>query len=238
MTDLPIIFSAPMVLALLAGRKTQTRRLAWKNTVWAPDLASERLEDFELRGWECRKANDGWEVRKPSPWQKVQPGDRLYVREAWRVGRKYDATPPRSLPPRRMSVIFQAGGSMGNADNGKFEPDFAWPYPNINTACGSWIGKERRSFHMPRWASRLTLIVEAVKVENLKEISHDDAVAEGCYRIEPCPEYPHGKTWGRLGFAQLWDSLHGVGAFDASPEVVALTFRVVKENIDRIKEAA
>lgn len=87
---------------------------------------------------------------------------------------------------------------------------------------------------MPRWASRLTLVVAAARVERLKDISHDDAVAEGFYRIEPCAEYPYGNAWGRAGFAGLWDRLHGAGAWDANPYVAALTFAAHPCNIDQI----
>ena len=71
MTDRPIIFSAPMILALLDGRKTMTRRLAWRrDPAWgdaAPIVGKER--DYML----------------PTPWQRVAPGDRLWVRETWRL---------------------------------------------------------------------------------------------------------------------------------------------------------
>lgn len=107
-------------------------------------------------------------------------------------------------------------------------------------------GKPVPSIHLPRWASRLTLIVETVKVERLQDISEADAIAEG---IEPAPPphpgYRHyGERDGLPGivavdsYKALWESLHGAGAWRANPDVVALTFRVVKENIDRIKEAA
>src|ERR1700693_1613121 len=78
MTDSPIIFSTPMVQALLAGRKFQTRRLA------------------------------------SSPLAKCVPGDRLHVRENWRIGKSWDGTKPADLPPvtgRCMSILYAAGGS-------------------------------------------------------------------------------------------------------------------------------
>ena len=67
MTDRPILFSGPMVRALLEGRKTQTRRLAWRLSKTEPGVARF--------GEAC--------VPRPTLWQKVKPGDRLWVRETW-----------------------------------------------------------------------------------------------------------------------------------------------------------
>src|SRR5438477_7174905 len=82
MTDIPIIFSAPMVRALLAGDKTMTRRLAWR-----------QVEDKLACGV----------IDVPSPWQRVQPGDHLWVRETWcdpesngRVIYRADLTPSQA----------------------------------------------------------------------------------------------------------------------------------------------
>ena len=200
MTDYPIIFSAPMVRALLDGRKTMTRRLAWQ-----PPRA-------------CILGS----VEFPSPWKKVRPGDRLWVREAWRTEARHDGIPPRDV---LSSAIVS------------FDADYA---TEPNDGCR---GKDRRSFHMPRWASRITLIVTATKLERLKDISEEDALAEG---ISPLPSgrfYCGFDEEGEItckspvtAYAWLWDSLHGEDAWAANPEVVALTFRVIRENIDRIKE--
>lgn len=208
--DIPIIFSGPMVRALLEGRKTQTRRLAWRFKDYgrvAPDYPGD--PDYGRYG------------KEPSPWQKVKPGDRLYVRETWRTERAFNGIVPRDLPWVElpgMPIWYEADGGP----------------PELSDWGNPFSSKRRVAIHLPRWASRLTLEVTAVKIERLKEISHEDAVAEGCARIEPCPEYPHGNAWGRAGFAALWDSLHGEGSFDTepSPEVVALTFKVHKTNID------
>lgn len=108
----------------------------------------------------------------------------------------------------------------------------------------------RPSIHMPRWASRLTLIVEAVKVERLQDISEADAQAEG---LLPYPhEGPGGMTvtsWHWLhgkpeeetyctpqyAFRALWNSINGADAWDANPFVVAVSFVVHRANIDALK---
>lgn len=85
MTDRPIIFSAPMIRALLDGRKTMTRRLAWRD-IRDDIVTAKELERLEKKGWRAIDgADDSTTLAKPSPWQKVKPGDRLWVREAFRV---------------------------------------------------------------------------------------------------------------------------------------------------------
>lgn len=191
--DRPIIFSAPMVLALLAGRKTQTRRLA------------------------------------TSPLRRCGVGDQLWVRE---------------------NFALVGGGDPGlvitRADYPSCVPSH---YENVPESAAEirWTP----SIHMPRWASRLTLIVEAVRVEPLQAITDADALAEGVeYETADPPFYyvpyihPHSLTGvetsegARGSFAKLWRHLHGPESWDANPMVVALTFRVVAANIDRVPEAA
>ena len=82
MTDRPIIFSAPMVRALLDGRKSMTRRVLNPQPEVGP-LSSEHLEDHELRGWHDLPCGDEWATVKRLPYA---PGDRLYVREACAIG--------------------------------------------------------------------------------------------------------------------------------------------------------
>lgn len=91
------------------------------------------------------------------------------------------------------------------------------------------------SIHMPRWASRLTLIVEGVRVERLHDISENDACAEGVETTEFwCEDHPPS-----ICFSVLWDSINSSRApWSSNPWIVALTFRVIKANIDAVKEAA
>lgn len=212
MTDLPIIFSAVMIRALLAGQKVQTRRLAYTPINLNPKSARKALpkQAVTLRGREG--------AFLPSPWQKARPGDRCWVREnilqtlqaasdpsgEWhtywtseRVEYLADEPPPvkRHLYPERRNSPFMQG---------------------------------RPSIHMPRWASRITLDLEAVRVEPLQAISRGDAMAEGC----PFPNMaagPDPRDW----FRDLWNSLHEpIVAWSRNPEVVVLTYGVRVANID------
>jgi hypothetical protein len=80
---------------------------------------------------------------------------------------------------------------------------------------------------MPRWASRLTLELTEVRVERLKEITHEDAFAEGA----PHPDAAYSR---RDSFMLLWDSINGTGSWDANPWVWVLAFRVHHKNVDAL----
>lgn len=101
-------------------------------------------------------------------------------------------------------------------------------------------GKRRVAIHMPRWASRLTLVVTGVKVERLQSISPADTIAEGAQ----CPtcEAMGSSACARMGcfasmqaFRDLWNSIHGPDAWDANPWVICLTFRPILQNIDSLE---
>jgi hypothetical protein len=199
LTDHPAIMSAPMVLALLAGRKTMTRRHAWR---WKEPPKAHRSTRVSRTG--------GW---VPTSWQRVKAGDRIWVRETWKPHSIYERVIPRDIPKSR---IFYA------ADGGSFPSNTPWRSP----------------IHMPRWASRLTLEVQATRIERLQEITEADCVAEGAPIIQlvgnPADDGPMVKLkdhiYGtpRTWFRELWDSLHGAGAWDTNPEVVVVAFKVVQ----------
>lgn len=211
MTDRPVIFSAPMVRALLTGRKTQTRRLAV--TTRDVIVTADEMASLEKRGWQAIDgANDSTTIARPSPWQKVIIGDRLWVRESC-----------RTHEPVR-----------GNCDwvvRYQADPD----YLRLPEGFGTWDCKVRPAIHMPRCASRLTLVVTDVRRHPLQDITEADAIAEGAARLAHDGEgtfYQSDTGSHRCGFAGLWDHLHGARAWNANPEVVALTFTVHRSNID------
>jgi hypothetical protein len=192
MKDTPIIFSGPMARALLDGRKTMTRRLAWV----LPGKAGRRA-----------KASRDWPPGMwPSSWQNRQPGDRLWVRES-------------------LATHGNFGFPLGETPQVSDLQGRVWSY----TADGlPHRTGGRPSIHMPRWASRLTLEITAVKLEPLKAISEQDALAEGVQ---------HDPT-GKDAFGSLWETLHGECSWIDTGEVVALTFTVHKQNIDAMPKAA
>jgi hypothetical protein len=190
MADRPIIFSAPMVWALLDERKTQTRRV-----LKPPYGTLEYLRDGTWRPI-CIK---------------FFPGNRLYVRE-------------------------QCATWVGDLQHAVYRADATeeeWENLRHDAKLGLW--KLRPSIHMPRWASRLTLTVTDVRAQRLQEISEGDARAEGAApQLEDQPQAIPGMDGHRGDFRDLWNSIHGPGAWDANPWVCALTFTVHRCNIDQM----
>lgn len=221
MTERPIIFSAPMVRALLAGRKTQTRRVLKPQ----PNRLNggKPLND----GYGNYSVADGW---RPYRFRK---GDRLWVRETWtpETDRGIGYPPPHDdgRPIRwdkdEEDVRYWTQPHYRATDP---EPDLV--YADSDGPTCRW----RPSIHMPRWASRLTLVVTNVRAQRLQDISDDDAIAEG---VEPWGsgtafvQLEDAQTYSTVRgcFAALWDSIHGPEAWAANPWVVAISFTLAGE---------
>lgn len=188
--------------------------------------------------------------------QQYQIGDRLYVREPWRVARRYDGYSPVSsrhggpiLTPQTMSVLYIAGGQAANMEGA------GWTFDYFNPRhMPEWAGKYRQAMHMPRWASRLTLRVSDVRIERLHDISEDDCLAEGLQVLTEGDADGDGRpvtfTYYRGGddlpwtqdpgeaYFALLDMLHGEGFADSNPQLVAYSFSIERGNIDMLSEAA
>lgn len=211
MADKPILFSAPMVRALLDGRKTQTRRVMPSSHPRFPLLDQISMdvlifdpEKPEVWYWDGLHGGVG-----ASYGIRCAVGDRLWVRESFAVSGIGWGKKPKD--------------AKGGKVHYRADPDHGW-----QDYWGNW----RPSIHMPRWASRLTLIVTDVRVQRLWEISRGDAMAEGC-PFANMAAGPNPCVW----FADLWNSINGPGAWGANPWVAAYSFRVIRANIDS-KETA
>jgi hypothetical protein len=216
MKETGIPFSAPMVRAILAGEKSQTRR-----AVKFRDGAAEAIES--LRGVQpypdgstrvvFETSDEGFSVRS----RYGGPGDRLWVRESIRIGRIH----PR-LDGGEQMVEYVADGAE--------HPDANWP----------WKRGVLPSIFMPRGISRITLEVVSVRVERVQDISDEDIAAEGVTPEAvralvgdgtkdprglidvPVSELSLRECW-RLG----WCAINGVESWDANPWVWAIEFRRV-----------
>lgn len=227
MKDIPIMMSAPMVLACLreierpGTGKRETRRLAW----------AKRLR--------IRQGEEGGLL--PSPWQKIKPGDRLWVRENFFAYGRWVGS------KKAGKVTYQFLRCQKPGDNLIFAADFDNGHPLPMGQFGSYdpAWHLRPNIFLPREESRLTLIVTATKIEPLQRISEEDAVAEGVEHDEehptlfklyhPLPGNAPGlmvSGFARISYRSLWMSLHGPDAWDANPHVVAISFRPVLANID------
>ena len=231
MADRGITFSAAMVRALLEGRKTQTRRLLSPQPVWEPEVvdgftfaAGWAVEKLGLSSW-----RDSDEFREHlRPLVRHQPGDRLYVREHWKVDACYDAVAPRDL-----------------LTLGTDEPLSGWDHALCYLATAPaeslrdpvW-GRHRQAMHMPRWASRLTLLVTDVRVQRLGDMSEADAMAEGIYAVGGRNGWTFdAENWfasPKIAFHRLWDSLHTDPGtrWEDNPFIYAASFDVRRGNID------
>lgn len=212
MKDGPVIFSGPMVRALLADRKTMTRRiLKPQPEPFAVDVGKQcDVGLLHVDGDPKPRITLGRVVTKQDLRYAI--GDRLWVRENFaHVGTcdpgflTYQATYPGDL----------AGYGIENAPATLRETGYKW----------------KPSIHLPRALSRLTLAVTGLKVERLQDISEADAEAEGVYSGEEGDLGPLDIS-ARALFADLWRSIHGTQSAADNPFVVAVTFRVVKANID------
>jgi len=212
MTDKPILFSGPMVRALLAGTKTQTRRTMNPQ----PELQGNGLYHVHNRAGGVVNVAEKDVGGHAVDYLRIAVGDRLYVREHWRTWEGYDAIAPRDLTP--------PVGLFCEADRKAGETVVA--------------GKFRQGMHMPRWASRITLTVTDVRVERLQGISEVDALAEGI--IQRGMLYGLGgsgwydpPTSAVAAYRNLWETINGPGAWAANPWVAAYTFTVQMGNIDK-----
>lgn len=210
----PIIFSGPMVEALLEGRKIQTRRPLEPQPDQVRDVRFSGIaEDGRACFTLCCDGGANYTQYIKVPYA---PGDLLYVRETWKPERGMN-TPGAPTP----NVSYRAD----------------WPDTK-------GLLKWRPAIHMPRALARLTLEVTTVKVERLNDISRDDAVAEGFGVLNHGVDriYQAWISDPLDEFADTWDDLYAKSApWDSDPWVVAITFTVIEQNVDALlaeREAA
>ncbi len=223
MKERPILFSGPMVRAILEGRKTQTRRIIKQAVL---------TRTMEFATAVCPAREGGWVAwfdgvgQEAAEFTKLaydygfrcpygEPGDRLWVRETWAVIWTED-DPDWEEGQTVLDVPHRV---EYKADTGAKYPG-EWPDDKgSDPDCPRW----RPSIHMPRWASRLTLEVIDVRVQRVAEISEEDVLAEG-FAGADLEQY--GPYW--RPFQLLWDSLNARRGYPwaVNPWVWAITFRV------------
>ncbi|QST57570.1 hypothetical protein [Escherichia albertii] len=183
-----MIFNDEMVRAILGGNKTQTRRIV-EEKFYGRAVAAELLA-------------------KHCPYG--QPGDRIWVRETYRVhGKATDV----------VTLVYRA-----SVRNSWTEQTHRVPVEVCNKPVSE---KWTPSIHMPRWASRILLEITDVRVERLHDMSEADAKAEGAspatYKITP-PEAVY-----RVGFGDIWRSIYGQENWLSNPWVWVIEFKRIQE---------
>lgn len=222
----PILFSAPMVRAILEGKKTQTRRVVKPqppaSTTFAGEMHCSDSKHDNSFWWMTGDPHDcdEWvsvEGTEPFFCPYGKPGDRLWVRETW-TGTWHSAL---------MHVHYAADGS----ENLVCAPS-GYTIPKAALSVGNWV----TPLFMPRWASRITLEIVKVRVERVQDITEEDAIAEGMtcdegYYCEAPTEESEGVHRCNMtrGFEALWNSINAKRGFgwDSNPWVWVIEFKKV-----------
>ena len=223
MTDRPILFTGPMVRAILDGRKTQTRRL-----IKVGDTIEERDDGTLWPHYTTWAHGDDGSPWAPCPYGV--PGDRLWARETWR----YHDWTEDGLPWIRYAADDARRLCANVTDDWADRVSDAWATlsdpGNYQIDGAARDRKWRPSIFLPRWASRLTLDVTEVRVERLHAITEEDAIAEG---VGPAPFCKAGRPPGLEhveAYEDLWDAINGKRAPWASdPWVWVVEFTRVTE---------
>ena len=235
MKERPILFSAPMVLANLAGRKSMTRRVI-KNQ--PSEICGEYY--FHHRGKQyktgCVDPRQDGSTIYPLEMSRFLltcpygvPGDLLWVRDTFNW-----SADDELLPGENHKECPERGGY--HADNVVWAADGVREHPEWGKAL--W----RPSIHMPRWASRSLYDVLEVRVERLQDITEADAIAEGVELVDHVNGEPlyrdyfeDGYAWSAVeSYKTLWQHLHGFkgpNAWDRNPWVWVVRYAPVSDTI-------
>lgn len=229
----PILFSAPMVRAILDGKKTQTRRVIKPQPNQPTDPKWKAIRQFSpvtkprpFWAWAFQDPRGGW-VRQIEtndfpylrcPFGNV--GDELWVRETFfDHGYWHNPYPHEDYE----NAEWHSSESPDRIAYAATDPDpgFVSDY------------RKRPSIHMPRWASRIQLRITDVRVERLQEISEEDAIAEGLesdpQRYWMAPDYSSYSD-PRDAFRVRWDSINAKRghSWDTNPWVWAVTLERIQ----------
>lgn len=219
----PILFSAPMVRAILEGRKTVTRRAVKIQPRSKADIGSYGPGQPFIRNSDVTKPNP------ECPYGRT--GDRLWVRETWYCNHSEVQKGPYLQP-----------ADMQDVDQAREDGDLVYAADGLNPYeqdQPTW----KPSIHMPRWASRILLEITDVRAERLQDISEEQAVAEGLiwqgqengkeFYSHAERQYPPGshQQFGISGtdavsaFRNLWTSVGG--DWQSNPWVWVVEFKRV-----------
>lgn len=263
MADRPALMNTPMVQAVLreieepGSGKTQTRR----ELVPQPRKPAETLSQCHWRiatGYRTTKADpayveavrllhyDAVEIVAAGHRVLCRPGDRLWVRETW--AHYHTVNHVRRSDGRAFDEV--SDGLVGYRADGHASVEDFRRHVSLMSGCDLEAviikgDRWRPSMHMPRWASRITLLVADVRVERLHSISTADIYAEGAIADEWLGWREDVRNIGmpagssieneRDVFERLWRSVSRPGSWESNPWVAVHTFKPVLGNIDKLE---
>ncbi|EMK0102617.1 hypothetical protein V8I16_002935 [Klebsiella pneumoniae] len=214
-TERGMIFNGEMVRAILDGRKTQTRRIIKDCTVGSDQIS--KFIQIEKKFIGCYPEDVPELIRECCPYGV--PGDRIWVREAFRVHSRATAV---------ATLVYKA-----SERNSWTEQTHRVPVAVCNKPATP--EKWTPSLHMPRWASRILLEITDVRVERLNAINEHDAQAEGVAKLRGgfWKHYQPGWTQHQLSargsFVTLWKSIYGDESWNSNPWVWVIKFKRIEE---------
>lgn len=262
MKERPILFSAPMVRAILEGRKTQTRRVVkFPKPLVFDGVTGQVQEHYSMKaaypmplgGYVFWSSDPGKEFsdrvyrnsRDGLMCPYGEPGDRLWVRETFALER-WDDEPktPNDRPIYRHDW-----------DGTEFDSEYwLWPhykatdpapelcYEDDENDDGEPKVKWKPSIHMPRWASRIMLEIVDVRVDRLQDINRNEAKAEGVSHVWEWPGGKDKKYFSRgvlnpcvANFSVLWDDINAARGFgwSVNPWVWVIEFKKRASNTQK-----
>lgn len=230
MKERPILFNTPMVQAILAGHKTQTRRIVKPQPTVCEDARgghywpSNAVQSMVHVEKELQDYDGIWRglIDDCNPFGGV--GDRLWVRETWSTVNLYGEIALAYKADGEVTRVvenesFQDEDGLINYDDPRLEKySFAaWADDLLEGKEGNW----KPSIHMPRWASRIRLEIINIRVERLNDISEADCLKEGVGS-------PILRDCKKPKFMQLWESINGEGSWDKNPWVWVVEFKLIQ----------
>lgn len=211
MKETGLMFKAPLVRAILAGQKTQTRRILKLR----PGFDFEQRDDGRWWPWAEHpdRADDVWQ---PAPCGDI--GDRIYVRETWQG----PLMSSKEWEEHYFSGADDLPAHFRTPAHCKYAAD-GGPPPEFMTMDDELVSRWKPSIHMPKWASRIWLEITGVRVERLQSISDADLEREGIQEYIDKGDDHDGTP--RDTFRKLWEITGGDWA--ANPWVWVIDFKTI-----------
>ncbi|CAY73975.1 hypothetical protein EPYR_01595 [Erwinia pyrifoliae DSM 12163] len=218
MKERPILFSHQRVRALLSGQQRQTRRIMKSQPLEPGQDNHEGCYGIDVLGnhLQGNRVLSLDNLSHHCPYG--QPGDRLWVRETWRG----------PIVPAEDIVRYQQSPSQfKKADYCQYQADSSIYSADDQEQLGGW----QAGIHMPRWASRIDLLITDIRVEKIQDISDDDVMAEGVqvetHFLNNFFTLQSEAGSAKDAYRKQWVTLYGCNSWEANPWVWVIEFKPI-----------